>query len=685
MGSLLMMKIWLILTLVAAEQNSPAGETGGTVTDVLSGGENLADSRLSGLRTLDDVMSFRAPGSLEEWEKRKEELRRRILVSCGLWPVPEKEPVKAEVFDRKEFDGFAVEKVFLEVFPGYYATGNLYRPFPSDPDSKYPGVLCPHGHWPNGRFEDSEDSSVPGRCLSFARQGYVCFAYDMVGFGDHKKLFPEHRFGGDREALWGFHPAALQLRTSIRAVDFLESLPDVDPERIGCTGASGGGTQTFLLAAVDERIKVAAPVNMISSTMQGGCKCENPPNLRLETNNMEIGSMAAPRPMILISATGDWTAKTPEVEYPSIRSVYALYGAEDRIAQHQVDAGHNYNKESREEVYRWFGKWFYPGRSESDFEEQPFTVPPREDLSVFADREVPEDAKSPEDLFATWREGARERLTECLDTDPETFRAEFGQAWRMTMNVSEPEPGDITTRGEAETTVAGHRVEKFLICNEKTGQAVPANLWLPVETTSEATPVGLIHPSGKGSLIGSDGAPVEVLGSYLAEGFPAGSSRSSTPGRSVCGPVLTIDMFGTGEYPDVTERDEGINHFATYNLTDAACRIQDILLAESYLAKRFSVPPVIHGVEGAGAEVLLAHGLATRSARAIADLSDLDITGDRTFVERLNIPNIRLYGDFVTSIILGRERGAELIGRGDVVLETLLLKAVYSARDWRRQ
>jgi len=229
----------------------------------------------------------------------------------------------------------------------------------------------------------------------------------------------------------------------------------------------------------------------------------------------------------------------------------------------------------------------------------------------------------------------------------------------MTMNVSEPEPADITTRGESETTIAGHRVEKFLLCDERTGQAVPANLWLPVETSSEATPVLLIHPLAKGSLIGRDGAPIEVLGSYLEEG----------------GPVLSIDMFGTGEYPDVTGRNEGINHFATYNLTDAACRIQDILLAESYLAKRFSVPPVIHGVDGAGAEVLLAHGLATRSSKTIADLSGLDFTDDQAFIERLNIPNIRLYGDFATSIILGGERPVEWMGCGDGGMEERLIRA----------
>jgi cephalosporin-C deacetylase-like acetyl esterase len=129
-------------------------------------------------------------------------------------------------------------------------------------------VLCPHGHWTYGRLENTELNSGPARAANFARQGYVAFAYDMVGYNDSAAV--SHRYGGERESLWGLSLLGLQLWNSIRSVDFLLSLPEVDPERLGCTGESGGGTQTFLLAAVDERIKVAAPVNMISAHMQGG-------------------------------------------------------------------------------------------------------------------------------------------------------------------------------------------------------------------------------------------------------------------------------------------------------------------------------------------------------------------------------------------------------------------------------
>ena len=151
--------------------------------------------------------------------------------------------------------------------------------------------------------------------------GFVVFSYDMIGYNDSRQL--THAFGGPREQLWGLSLAGLQLWNSIRSLDFLESLPYVKRDAIGITGESGGGTQTFMLAAADARVAAAVPVNMISLHMQGGCLCENPPGLRLDTTNVEIAATIAPRPMLMISATGDWTSDTLELEYPAVRALYA--------------------------------------------------------------------------------------------------------------------------------------------------------------------------------------------------------------------------------------------------------------------------------------------------------------------------------------------------------------------------
>src|SRR5207247_2805710 len=149
--------------------------------------------------------------------------------------------------------------------PGFFVTGNLYRPAGSGP---FPAILSPHGHWAYGRLENTELTSGPARAINLARQGFVVFTYDMVGYNDSRQL--THEFGGLREKLWGLSLSGLQLWNSIRGVDFLESLPDVDRERIGATGEAGGGPETVLLAAGDPRLKGAAPAQPDSLHRQAG-------------------------------------------------------------------------------------------------------------------------------------------------------------------------------------------------------------------------------------------------------------------------------------------------------------------------------------------------------------------------------------------------------------------------------
>jgi hypothetical protein len=281
--------------------------------------------------------------TLEEWKVRAAWLREHVLASAGLLPMPVKPPLSAQIFDTITRADYSVSKVYFESLPGFFVTGNLYRPLGEGP---FPAVLSPHGHWTYGRLENTQLNSGPGRAIGLARLGFVVFSHDMIGYNDSRQL--THTFGGRREGLWGLSLAGLQLWNSIRAIDFLESLPDVRKDAIAATGESGGGTQTFLLAAVDSRVAVAAPVNMISLHMQGGCLCENAPGLRLETTNVEIAATIAPRPLLMISATGDWTKETLEVEYPAVRKIYGLFGAADRVHAVRMDAEHNYNRESRE-------------------------------------------------------------------------------------------------------------------------------------------------------------------------------------------------------------------------------------------------------------------------------------------------------------------------------------------------
>jgi hypothetical protein len=362
-------------------------------------------ARQAALRTLDDRFPPPRVTTLDAWKARAGYLREHVLASAGLLPLPDKTPLNPVVFGEVTRADYRVSKVYFESLPGFFVTGNVYRP---GGDGPFPAVLSPHGHWTYGRLENTPTASGPARAIGLARQGFVVFSYDMIGYNDSRQL--PHTFGGRRESLWGLSLAGLQLWNSIRALDFLESLPYVRRDAIAATGESGGGTQTFLLAAVDNRVKVAVPVNMISLHMQGGCLCENPPGLRLGTTNVEIAATIAPRPLLMVSATGDWTKETLEVEYPAVRAVYELYGAVDRVQAVRMTAEHNYNKDSREAMYAWMARWLQSARADVKISERGYTVEPLPDLLVFHQRALPAGAVTATQLTEAWIAAARRQL-----------------------------------------------------------------------------------------------------------------------------------------------------------------------------------------------------------------------------------------------------------------------------------
>jgi dienelactone hydrolase len=317
------------------------------------------------------------------WEARADRIRQGIWQGLGLTEHFERTPLNPIIHSKQTFDGYTVENIAFESLPGFFVTGNLYRP--TEAKSTYPAVISTHGHFQGDNYSARTREDMQKRCASLARMGAVVLAYDMIGYGEANQTIHKH-------------PKALVLQTvnSLRAVDFLTSLPEVDPQRIAVTGASGGGTQTFLLTALDDRIAVSVPVVMVSAHFFGGCVCESGLPIHRSTNhqtsNVEIAALAAPRPMLLVSDGDDWTKNNPDVEYPYIRNIYRLYGKEELVENyHLPDEGHDYGPSKRNAMYRFLARHLDLSLDkiqddDGKIDESFVTIVPHDQLRVFTDQ-----------------------------------------------------------------------------------------------------------------------------------------------------------------------------------------------------------------------------------------------------------------------------------------------------------
>jgi hypothetical protein len=540
--------------------------------------------------------------SLQKWEQRKEHLRKQILFAAGLWPMPPRTPLNPHIFGAVKRNGYTVEKVYIETLPGYYLGGNLFRPLSYS--SKVPGILLAHGHWQYGRLENQPLFSGPALGATLAQQGYVAFAYDMVGYND--TIQTPHEFGDRAEQLWSFSPLGLQLWNSTRALDFLESLPEVDSARIAMTGASGGGTQTFLLSAVDQRIKFAAPANMVSAEMQGGDFCENAPGLRVGTFNVEIAAMMAPRPMLLVSTSGDWTHNVPNFEYPAIRKIYSLYDRNAYVSNaHFVFPEHNFNQNSRGAVYQFFQKYMTPESGSRAIEEEDEAPPRLQDMLVFQGRALPAGAKSYDELLEYWKQMELETLSSLTRNElTEELTLALGTAWPQ--NVQSSASGELT-----------------ILSRPEIGDAIPSR-WYP----GKGSPILLVNPEGSSAAVES-----EAFRSARGSGHP----------------VLCIDAFQTGKA--IAPRPKQAKFYLTFNRSDDQNRVQDILTALAFLHEKAPGPIQLLAEEKAQIWGLFAAAVAPIPVQVATTPAHFHGT-DNEFLGDFFVPGIQRAGGLATASIL---------------------------------
>jgi hypothetical protein len=609
-----------------------------------------SDQRAQAPKTLNTLRTFPELKSKSEWQARAKEIREQVLVSCGLWPMLEKTPLKAVIFGKVDRDGYSVEKVYFQTFPGFYLAGNLYRPLGKG-NGPFPAILNPHGHWANGRMADTPEGSIAARCISFARQGMIAFSYDMVGYNDTVQV--KHTFAGNpANQLWNISLMGLQTWNSIRALDFLEALPGVDKSRLACTGESGGGTQTFMLGGIDDRLAAQAPIVMVSHSMQGGCLCENAPGLRVDYSNMELAAVPATRPQILVAASGDWTKETPTVEGPAIAGVYRLLGAADRLRYLRFDFGHNYNRTSREAVYEWFGQWLLKHPNPASLKEAPYQKEPDQDLRVWPDGKLPADALNEEALIDSLVARYQTQLQSMKPSDSRSldqYKKIMLPAWRHTLQAELPEKGLLMEVSEPRK-VAGYTATKVVLGRSGKGDRLPV-LMLNPSNDMHRILVVLAHPVGKSGYLDAAGAPAGLAKKLLDSG------------RS----IVLVDTFLTGELanPDVQEaRKPFANYFSTYNRTDLQERVQDLLTVAAFgqvHSKGRRV--VLCGTGRAGLWALLAAPVVDA---VVADCDALDLTKDEALLAQdLFVPGLRKLGGFEGAATLAAPRPLLLHNTGE--------------------
>jgi len=307
-----------------------------------------------------------------EWNARKTCLYKEVREKLQLDELLGKRVVSKPILSKiRKYNGYSVQNFALETLPGLYVCGSIYSPLTN---RKHGVILCPNGHWANGRYNNDEQT----RFATLARMGAACVSYDLFGWGE-----------SELQVTAAAHQTSIahvvQLMNGLTILDYMLTRKDIDASKVGVNGGSGGGSQVVLLTLLDKRFTAACPTVSLASHFDGGCPCESGMPVSLAcggTNNAEMMALFAPRPVCVVSDGKDWTASVPELEFPYLERVYGFYNAGKNVTNvHLPTEGHDFGKNKRSAVYNFFIQSF--GLNAGQLDETKVTLEKKEAMFIF--------------------------------------------------------------------------------------------------------------------------------------------------------------------------------------------------------------------------------------------------------------------------------------------------------------
>lgn len=515
-------------------------------------------------------------GSKAEWQDRRRVLRPLVQRALALDPYPERLPLEVHTGGALPRAGYRVERVYWQTWPEVWASGWLY--VPEGIAGRTPAVLNPHGHWQDG----ARHPTVQSRCIGLARLGYVALAVDSVHLYDYPT---------------GLTPLSVMTWNNIRALDYLASRPDVDRDRLGVTGASGGAQQAMYLCALDDRPRAAVLAVLVSYFRRilmpdrHHCPCNHVPDLMRFTDEPELCAIFSPRAALVLTVTGDWTAEFPQHELRELRAIYRLWGQDDRLAHRQFPGPHDYPREMRELAYGWFARELRGDRTAPYSIPEPEHVPEPPATLSSLDAAPPGDRGT--DGILEWYR--RRYIVQPPALEGRPSRKAYNEELRAGLRdlLGEAVPATLDTRRHGVTELGA--IAAFQVSFRSEPEVRLPALWIP-PAESPGPVIVLLHPLGKGMTLKTP---------HIAALHSAGWG------------ILAPDVRLCGEL-----HREWLHNGIVWGRPEAGMAVDDVRACVDWLCGDEDVDPrriVLLGEGHLGVVALLAAGLDERVRATIAD------------------------------------------------------------------